>query len=304
VYFSLFGEENSQNPHAYICGPSASGKTFFLNSLARNAHVQGVQVVSVGLYGSALEIDDSDIINIEAKDFGLPDTLVMSRFARIASHRGKWTGSEKECLEMMMDEDEMKGTAEDLILEIRGCSNDTFKDALTQKLNALVMQGAFNSEPDWDDILYGTPVTIVAADGDTDTLEAIFRSLFNWKQHGDRSPMLLIIDECQTCDLSQSGTISKLIMRQGRKFGLMCFLASQYLSAEDARNISHTLSQCDTTFAFEPGNNANVIKRLGISTDDKQNRSNIQNVPKYHCVAKGKLSCNGAEVNYPVVLHA
>ena len=47
VYFSLSDRKGTDNGHIYITGQSGSGKSYFLKKFARNAVLQGVEVIYI-----------------------------------------------------------------------------------------------------------------------------------------------------------------------------------------------------------------------------------------------------------------
>lgn len=111
-----------------------------------------------------------------------------------------------------------------------------------------------------------------------------------------------MLDECQTFDLEQGSALVDLILRRGRKHGIMAVLTSQYLTAADGRNINRAIDQCDSYIAFKPGNTPEVAKRIGINVKDSETRSAMANISKYNCIARGKLSTDHCMIDYPLII--
>lgn len=112
----------------------------------------------------------------------------------------------------------------------------------------------------------------------------------------------MIIDECQEYDLSQNSVIVKKLLRQGRKYGIIVCLVSQYLTAGDARNIDKALRQCETKIVFHPEDDADTAKFLGWRTSDHDKRDALRDVGKYACAACGNISTSRCMLDYPVFI--
>lgn len=132
--------------------------------------------------------------------------------------------------------------------------------------------------------------------------EKILLHFYTYKaKSGTKNPTLLIIDEVQTIDCSQNEVLSKLILRQGRKFGILAVLASQYLTAEDARNVDKALRQCATKIAFAPGREASVATMLGVAISDKEARRKLEDMERYSFAARGMLATEKGYIRTPVI---
>ncbi len=134
------------------------------------------------------------------------------------------------------------------------------------------------------------------------TAEDILLQLYTIKTKSETiDSTLLIVDEVQTVDCSQTGALTKLILRQGRKFGILAILASQYLTAEDARNVDKALKQCATKIAFAPGREASVASMLGVSATDKEARRRLEDIERYSFAARGMLATDKGYIRTPVI---
>ena len=225
LYFALRDKSGNENGHAYICGPSASGKSTFMNNVAMKALATGMNVISVGYEYSALEI--GEVFKVTN------DEITSEEFWKIVTEPG--------AAFTLIPDDNLK--AENILLQF---------------------------------------YTHVA-------------------KKGTKNPTLLFIDEVQTIDCTQAGVLSKLILRQGRKFGILTFLASQYLTAEDARNVAKALQQCATKIAFAPGREASVATMLGVAISDKEARRKLEDMERYSFAAKGALATDKGFVRTAVI---
>ena len=93
-----------------------------------------------------------------------------------------------------------------------------------------------------------------------------------------------------------------MLLRKGRKRGIMTVLSSQYLTAANGRNINKAIDQCDTIIAMKPGNSPDVAKRVGISVNDDNARSIMAGIGKYSCIARGRLSTDRCMIDYPLII--
>ena len=225
IFFALKDKAGNENGHAYICGPSASGKSTFMNNVAMKALATGMNVISVGYEYSALEI--GEVFKVTN------DEITSEEFWKIVTEPG--------AAFTLIPDDNLK--AENILLQF---------------------------------------YTHVA-------------------KKGTKNPTLLFIDEVQTIDCTQAGVLSKLILRQGRKFGILAFLSSQYLTAEDARNVDKALKQCATKIAFAPGREASVATMLGVSTTDKEARKRLEDIERYSFAARGMLATDKGYIRTPVI---
>lgn len=157
----------------------------------------------------------------------------------------------------------------------------------------------------WNNICRKGQISVVKAmNDDKSFLDEIIRRFYEYKcSQAEITPCLLILDECQIFDLSQGSSIVDLVLRRGRKRGIMAVLTSQYLTAADGRNLSKAIDQCDTYIAFKPGNSADVAKRAGVDIKDNEARSILTDIGKYSCIANGKLSTNRCMINYPLIIN-
>ncbi len=156
----------------------------------------------------------------------------------------------------------------------------------------------------WDNCFRPGCVTYIKIDDDIALKDTVIRELNKEKDKFMNVPCILIVDECQEFDMGQLGAINE-ILRQGRKKGILLFLASQYLTAQNGTNICHCLNQCKTNIVFNPVNEAKTRRRLGISESDSEMKSFLSEVPTYSCMIRGDvIASKRGYIHYPVVIRA
>lgn len=84
----------------------------------------------------------------------------------------------------------------------------------------------------------------------------------------------LVLDECQTLDFSDSSPITK-ILTEGRKFGINCWLATQFIKGNFNEAVINRLEQADTKLYFRPTDGD--IKYIAPKLDSR-NRKEWTNV--------------------------
>ncbi len=157
---------------------------------------------------------------------------------------------------------------------------------------------------DWGKCFKPGRVTYIKIDDDIVLKDTVIREFNKQKERFLSNPCILIIDECQEFDMGQLGAINE-ILRQGRKKGILLFLASQYLTAQNGTNICHCLNQCKTNIVFNPVNEAKTRRRLGISDTDSEMKSFLREVPTYSCMVRGDvIASKCGYVRYPIVMRA
>lgn len=101
--------------------------------------------------------------------------------------------------------------------------------------------------------------------------------------------------------MNQKSPLANLL-KQGRKYGIMVVLISQFLTAEDGKNIEDTLRQCTTNVAFKPGDDRKAAKRIGYDLKDSEVRDAVLDIGNYLCIVKGNFCTDTFEVDYPLIL--
>ena len=308
VYLAYQDTAGTDNANVYISGNSGSGKSYLIDHLAIDVSRQDIPVVYVTTSSPVDPIEGADIVELSL-DRTPEDSVTIGDILHIVSAETLLNDDEMEVLSMFKDDTAGFTTLSSVVGHIRtALGEDDLIDSIAEKLAGLE-GGIFPRSRLWPEILKKGKITYIViddsddVDGDTAS-DGVIRSLFEYKAENDPSPCLFIVDECQEFDLSQGKPLSKLVLRKGRKFGYITVLASQYLTAEDARNIKHVLRQCETHIAFTPEDDAQTRKRLGISDDDKKWREFLSELPRYSFVAKGHVASERGYIDYPIVAQA
>ncbi len=93
-----------------------------------------------------------------------------------------------------------------------------------------------------------------------------------------------------------------VLLREGRKHGIMTVIITQFLSKEDSKDIEDLLDQCPTTVAFKPGDDSRAAKRIGYDLKDSDVHDAVMDINNYHCIVKGNFCTDTFSVDYPLIL--
>lgn len=302
VYFSLSDRKGTDNGHIYITGQSGSGKSYFLKKFARNAVLQGAEVIYICTEDTC-PTSEGDFITFEFNEKDLmPDPMSYNDF--FSQTLDTNTISEEARILAKLLSDEMSGT-----FSAPACITKLYSqmgnEPVVEELVKIINSAGRADSGCWNNICQKGQISVVKAmNDDKSFLDEIIRRFYEYKcSQAEITPCLLILDECQIFDLSQGSSIVDLVLRRGRKRGIMAVLTSQYLTAADGRNLSKAIDQCDTYIAFKPGNSADVAKRAGVDIKDNEARNILTDIGKYSCIANGKLSTDRCMINYPLIIN-
>ncbi len=305
INYSLDDLIGTENPHALVTGPSGSGKSYFLSKFGSEAARKGMAVIFLGTeitYPDTGENENRIILRKQSFD---EEIITFGTILSPLMDLSDWTDSEKELLNMFVVEQERFKTVEQCVEVCHDLfSGEADGERILSRIDFTHCCGVYNTAYNWSRIcMTGSVTKVIAKNDDTDFLNAILKSLFDYKcSQKETTPCLLVIDECQEFDLQQNSPLVKLILRQGRKYGIMAFLATQYLTADNGKNISKAIKQCDTIIAFKPGDNVDIVKLMGYSIKDEQARKAIADIDRYSCIVKGRISTDRCRINYPLIL--
>ncbi len=112
---------------------------------------------------------------------------------------------------------------------------------------------------------------------------------------------MLIIDEYHKMKFTHKG-IMPVLLREGRKHGIMTVIITQFLSKEDNKDIEDLLDQCPTTVAFKLGDDSRASKRIGYDLKDSDVHDAVMDINNYHCIVKGNFCTDTFSVDYPLIL--
>jgi len=301
IFYSLKNSIGTQNPHMFVKGRSGSGKSFFMRKFAKHANIQGIPVISIGTESACLKCEEpNDIINVTESD--LYDESY--RFKTILDPiMDKLFNESRELALTLIDEDEQFSSSDECISSLLSLiGGEKGSDELTQRIREADMFGIYSVPSFWNrTCVPGKSSAIIIED--EFSMDRALSSFYDYKSSQKRiTPCVLIIDECQEYDLSQNSVIVKKLLRQGRKYGIIVCLVSQYLTAGDARNIDKALRQCETKIVFQPEDDAETAKFLSWRTSDHDKRDALRDVGKYACAACGNISTSRCMLDYPVFI--
>ena len=314
IYLHASTDFENDNINVAVYGKTRSGKTFWLRNLAHEAAKNGFAVI-------ALSVD-----SIRQKLF-MPgaDTIYVRRWMFAAGSKPNLHEViEKAIASEMLNDDEsailnkIKKSVKNTILNTSNEAVELIKKSLpdTPEMKKLAESLEILCEKrllEHTDILSenvqsGKIINVVLKDeeifhdeDEKSAVDLLIEHLFEMKKDVLReTPVMFIIDEAALFDLSQDGGIVRLLLRQGSGLGFSTVLAAQYITAENARNVKHALSQCATQVAFEIDDDMTVLKRFGINSDDTEKRQMIADKPRYSFVIKGELATERSTVSYPI----
>lgn len=202
----------------------------------------------------------------------------------------------KKCIEMYGQ----KATME-LMLEVLQELPDTSASviaSIVSKLSVFVDIDPFDYENDftWDDyFLDDGKVFIIQFEGfEQDDIkklmtEFILWDLYSYAQSGNvHKPLPIVLDEAQNLDFG-SNSPSEKILREGRKFGLSAWFATQTFSNFTVAERT-VLENAATSIFFKPAESelSLVGKKMNITNLDE-----LRNLQKGECIVQGQFLENG-----------
>ena len=298
IYFCINKYDHSENCHMYISGVSGSGKSHAVKKFAVEAHRQGIEVLNIGVSGSTLDFDDADYVDLFDVSNGSKAAL-SDVFNAVKQEN---LSEQCRCLLNILEES-VEDTA--VAADLKKWEDDYFppldngegRKDLFEAVRALYCSGRLN----WQRWCSTDKITVLEAD-DKDTIDRLFTELYKFKSTQKSSnKCMLIVDECQELDLSQKSPLVRLL-KQGRKYGVMVVLISQFLTSEDGKGIEDTLKQCTTKVVFKPGADKKSAKYIEYDLKDSNVYDAVCDIGNYQCVVKGNFCTDSFKINYPLIL--
>ena len=298
IYFCINKYDHSENCHMYISGVSGSGKSHAVKKFAVEAHRQGIEVLNIGVSGSTLDFDDADYVDLFDVSNGSKAAL-SDVFNAVKQEN---LSEQCRCLLNILEES-VEDTA--VAADLKKWEDDYFppldngegRKDLFEAVRALYCSGRLN----WQRWCSTDKITFFEAD-DKDTIDRLFTELYKFKSTQKSSnKCMLIVDECQELDLSQKSPLVRLL-KQGRKYGVMVVLISQFLTSEDGKGIEDTLKQCTTKVVFKPGADKKSAKYIEYDLKDSNVYDAVCDIGNYQCVVKGNFCTDSFKINYPLIL--
>lgn len=112
--------------------------------------------------------------------------------------------------------------------------------------------------------------------------------------------LCLFLDECQNFNWHNNGII-RIILSEGRRFGLQLILITQAIGRSQRDNMAHSLLQAENKLYFSPSENeipsiAKLIGRQRTAYWEMQ----LKSLEVGECIAAGTLTINGASYEKPI----
>lgn len=293
IFFDIYSTNSQQsNSFAFITGTTGTGKSTLGMVLIREAVAQGMSVIMLGL--------ERSVFDLKCNIFGFREDNAVS------------VNNFFDALYTVIDEDEicLAETAKELMLEnsysdYEKMLNDFIElvdgDGCTYNLLSSARQAAEALlDFSWDKAIKDGEISRVIANS-TDHADSLLSDFFDYKsKQPENSYTLLMLDEAQNFSWNGKSPMVSKILREGRKFGIVGIIATQFLNAENGKNIATVLKQIETHFAFQPSDEITAMKQLGYTSDNMEAREVLKFLDVGEVLAKGHLSTNKCALDYPV----
>lgn len=143
-------------------------------------------------------------------------------------------------------------------------------------------------------------ISIEVADGDIEKLDTILEDIYN-EAVKNRKPFFLFIDEVQLFNLGKDSVLFNRILREGRKYGIMLVLSTQFVDSSMTASASAKFKQAKNYFEFKTSDAKKSLARLDVNSEERDEAANVlKELPVGACVAKGNLMTPYCKVDYPI----
>ena len=297
VYYAVNALDGSENGHAMITGNTRTGKSTFLANVARQANRAGIKVVCIGTTYSRLSLS-GDEVSVH-QYFDEPLTYLLSDLLS-GINKEYLIDEERNWLEMLMEEAE-NGKQYSSLAE---CEHEILSMIDINECSMLIKQvkNIIESEAkrvDWNDVFTDNRISIIEVADEVSPDSALAEFYTHKVRLGDKTPCILILDECQEFSMNSKSPLVK-VLRQGAKQGIMAFLSTQYLSQDNGTDAVKMQSLCRTKVVFRPVKTVDALKQLGSSAEDSKLRELLDSLGKGECVVMGSISTEKCRIDYPV----
>lgn len=153
----------------------------------------------------------------------------------------------------------------------------------------------------WDKAIVDGEISQVIAQTPEEA-DKLLCDFFDYKaEHKDEKwYTLLLLDEVQDFSWDSKSPLVSKILRQGRKYGIAGVFSTQYLSADNGKNIASALKQIETYFVFKPSDDIAALKRLGYKSSNDEARDVLKFLGTGEALARGNISTDICSLDYPV----
>jgi len=292
IFFDIYPLDSKRsNSFALITGATGAGKSTLCKTLVGNAARLGLSVVSLGTeYPMSVEcnlFEPAENIEVSANKF----------FKALYD-------------ELTEEETVLVDTVHELILEQSCESYSAILDSLTELTeDEECSESLLNKARKTCDQLSGFTWDKAVVDGEiswvvaqtSEQADRLLSDFFDYKsKQAEIRHTLLLLDETQNFSWSGNSPLVSKILRQGRKYGIVGVFSTQYLNADNGKNIASALKQIPTQFVFRPSDEIAAAKLLGYSSKDTDVRSVLELLDTGEVLAKGHLSTDVCSLGYPV----
>lgn len=145
---------------------------------------------------------------------------------------------------------------------------------LCAKLEYIVDSEIFADREDFDvEVFNGCGVILIRMSHLSTEIKRLITEFSLWEiwkvfqeNQDKRHRVTIVLDECQTLDFSHSSPITKMLT-EGRKFGISCWLATQFLKGQFNDQTINRLDQAGVKLYFKQteGDATNIAKKIEYS---------------------------------------
>ncbi|MCH5195625.1 MAG: hypothetical protein J1F28_02855 [Oscillospiraceae bacterium] len=294
IFFDIYScNSKNNNSFALITGVTGSGKSTLCETIAVKAAEEGLAVVCLGVEDPFPYSDYNFFEPAEDEEVSL------KRFS-------------EELYAMLSDEEkELADTALELIRELDLKSYEDILNNFTALIYGEECKDSLLAKAsDVFERISGFSWKKAVIDGEISRVvvhtreeaDRLLLDFFNYKaKQAEVRYTILLLDEVQEFSWDGKSPLVSKILRQGRKYGIVGILSTQYLTADNGKNIASALKQIETHFVFRPSDALASAKQLGYTSDkDFRIRNVLEMLDAGKVMAKGHISTEICALNYPV----
>lgn len=295
IYYDIYPSDGKKgnNPFALITGATGTGKSTLCKTLAVNAALLNLSVVSIGLETSALDLEcnvfePGEDVEVSVEKFF--ETLYTE------VDKGQ-TDIAQTAMDLMLEQD--YASYDEILNSFSGLVKD--ENGAEELINAAQKTADLLSGFSWDKAIVDGKISqvIVQTPEETDKLLSAFFD-YKVKHKDEKRYTILLFDEARGYSWDGKSALVSKIICQGRKFGIVGVFSSQYLNADNGKNIASALKQIGTHFVFRPSDDIAALKQLGYKSSDNEARDVLNFLDTGEVLAKGNISTGICPLDYPV----
>ena len=296
-----FDNGKNLNQHMLITGQSGSGKSCFLQNLISQSANQRITTVVFHQQGIIPYCDNAEVVDIYKLKAGLKcfedDNLDSTKIADRITSALRLTRNQRDIIdenyEIYLDE-RTKRTNNALcsvgdFIELVLSDKNAFPGITSSILRKLKTLKDLSSSPDdfidWSEY-EGKTVILDFSGNNSDSLwyecftELYMQDLFLYRQKRFAeavgvSPMIIVCDEFQNMNMNPNAAMDR-ILREGRKYGIALWMASQLVQSSQVSRIKQITDQSAMKIYFQTGTErgrkiANILGRTAAERSELQN---------------------------------